>query len=168
MSTALPILLGVMALSTEVFLREALALDAWSPDLATAVILWLGCRRSWIQGAATAAAIGVLADAFAGSPLGLHMLHALLLFYAAAALGNQVRFQGFVGNGMLGLVGGFVSLFLLVVIARVFLGDTLLAARVGDLIVPRVVVVTFVVPPVFALLDRIDLVLSRRVEGDVL
>lgn len=168
MSTALPILLGVLALTTEVFVREAFALDAWSPDLTTAVILWLGCRRTWVHGAVTVAVIGALADGFAGSPLGLHMLHALLLFYAAAALGNQVRFQGVVGNALFGLVGGFVSLFLLVVVARVFLGDTLLAARVGDLLVPRVVVVTLVVPVAFAVLDRLDAVLARRDEGDVL
>ncbi len=168
MNTALPVLVGIGALMGELFVREAFALDAWSPDLLSAVVLWIGGRRSWIHGAVLAAALGAIADGFAGSPLGLHMLHAVLLFYAAAALGNQVRFQGVVGYGLLGLVGGFVSLFLLVVVARVFMGDTLLAARVGSLIVPRVVVVTLAVPFTFAFLDRIDTVLTRRIEGDVL
>lgn len=168
MTNALPILVGLAALMAQTFFREAFALDAWSPDLLTPVILWVGGRRSWTGGAVTAAILGALADGFAGAPLGLHMLHAILLFYAAAALGNQVRFQGFVGYGLLGLVGGFVSLFLLVVVARVFLGDTLLVARVGQLIVPRVVVVALAVPLVFSLLDRIDSGLATRHDGDVL
>ncbi len=168
MSNAFPVLVGVAALMIELFAREAFALDAWSPDLLAPVVLWLGGRRSWTAGAVTAAVLGAFADGFTGAPLGVHMLHSVLLFYAAAALGTQVRFQGVVGYGLLGLVGGFVSLFLLVVVARVFLGDTLLAARVGSLVVPRVVVVVVALPLVFWVLDRFDGVVSRRREGDIL
>jgi len=164
--TVLPLMVGVAALCMELFLREAFALDAWTPDLATAVVLWLGASRSWVRGASIAAVIGLLADGFAGSPVGLHMLHAQLVFHAAAALRNQVRFQGLVGWLILGLVGGFVSLFLLVLVARVFLSDTQLAARIGELIVPRVVVLALAVPPTFLFLDKLDALLTR--EGDVL
>ncbi len=168
MSNALPILAGLAAMWCQLFLREAFALDVWSPDLLTPVVLWLGGSRGWGRGAAVAALLGALADGFAGSPLGLHMLHALLVFHAAAALGTQVRFQGPVGWALLGVVGGFVSLFLLVLISRVFLGDTLLAGRIGSLLVPQVVVVALAVPPTFMVLDRLDSLLARRVEGDVL
>lgn len=168
MKLALPLLLGLLALCVEMFLREAFALDAWSPDFLAVLLLWLGTTRQWTEGAVVAATLGVLADGFAGSPLGLHLLHALFLFHAAALLGGQVRFHGLVGRCLLGVAGGVVSLFLLVALSRIFLGDTRLAARIGALLVPRVAVVAAATPLLFPLLDRLDLLLVRRPDTDVL
>ena len=81
MSVALALLAGLMGLCVDLFVREAWGLDAWSPDFMVLVILWLGTTRTWTQGAVIASMLGLVADGFAGSPAGLHMLHALLLFY---------------------------------------------------------------------------------------
>lgn len=167
MRYVLPLLLGLGLLCVELFVREALALDVWAPDLVTVLLLWLGTSRPWTEGAVTAALLGLLADGFAGSPLGLHMLHALLLFHAAGLIGNQVRFHGIVGWLLLGVLGGVVSLFLLVAISRIFLGDTTLAARIGALFLPRVTVVAVACPMVFPLLDRLDALLLRRADTDL-
>ena len=132
MNALLPMVYGLLALCGEVFLRPALGADAWAPDLMTPLLVWLGMNRSLTTGAIVAAALGLLADGFAGSPLGTHMLHALLLFYSSAILADQVRLQGVIGHVLMGLAGGFVGLFLLALISRLLLGDTVLAARIGD------------------------------------
>lgn len=168
MTLLLPLLFGLFALCAEVLLREAFAADAWAPDLLTVVLIWLGMNRSLVGGALIAAVLGVLADGFAGSPLGVHMLHGLLLFYASAILADQVRLQGLVGHVLMGLGGGFVGLFLLALISRLILGDTTLAARIGDLLVPRVAVVALAAPLLFPVLDRLDRLFSRRTDTDLL
>lgn len=168
MTILLPLVYGLLALCAEVLLRTAFAADTWAPDLLTVVLIWIGAHRSLVSGAITAATLGALADGFAGSPLGVHMLHALLLFYAAAILADQVRFHGVVGNILMGLAGGFVGLFLLALISRLLLGDTTLAARIGDLLVPRVAVVAIAAPMVFPALDRLDGLFTRRPDGDLL
>ena len=163
----LPLLLAVLALCGELFLREALALDRWAPDLFTVLILFLGTARG-LSVTPLVALLGALADGFAGSPLGLHMTHALLLYLAAALLASQVRFRGPLGNALLGVAGGFISLALLALLGRVFLGDTLLAARVADLLVPRVAVVAVAVPLAFPALERLDALVLRRVDLDAI
>lgn len=168
MTILLPLVYGLLALCAEVLLRTAFAADTWAPDLLTVVLIWIGAHRSLVGGAIVAAILGALADGFAGSPLGVHMLHALLLFYAAAILADQVRFHGVVGNVLMGLAGGFVGLFLLALISRLLLGDTTLAARIGDLLVPRVAVVAIAAPILFPILDRLDGLFTRRPDGDLL
>ncbi|MCB9541273.1 MAG: rod shape-determining protein MreD [bacterium] len=168
MTILLPLVYGLLALCAEVLLRTAFAADTWAPDLLTVVLIWIGAHRSLVGGAIVAAILGALADGFAGSPLGVHMLHALLLFYAAAILADQVRFHGVVGNVLMGLAGGFVGLFLLALISRLLLGDTTLAARIGDLLVPRVAVVAIAAPILFPVLDRLDGLFTRRPDGDLL
>lgn len=168
MNIALPLALGVLALCAEVLLRTAFAADTWAPDLLTVVLIWVGIHRSLTTGPIIAAALGALADGFAGSPLGVHMLHALLLYYSAAILADQVRLHGFVGHVLMGLAGGFIGLFLLAVISRLILGDAALAARIGELIVPRVTVVAVAAPILFPILDRLDGLFARRPEGDLL
>ena len=163
----LPILLGVVALAVELFLREAFALDRWAPDLFTVLILFLGTARG-PSVAPVVALLGAVADGFAGSPLGLHMTHALLLYYAAALLANQVRFQGVFGNALLGVAGGFLSLALLALLARLFLGETQLSARVGELVVPRMTVVALMVPLAFPILERLDGLVVRRADLDAI
>ncbi|MCA9537471.1 MAG: rod shape-determining protein MreD [Myxococcales bacterium] len=166
MSVALPLLLGFAMLCAEVFLREALAADAWAPDLLTVTLVWLGAHRPAASGAWIAALLGVMADGFAGSPLGVHALHAVLLYGAAAILARQVRLHGLIGNLLLGLGGGFVGLFLLALICRVALGDTTLAARIGALLVPRVMVVALAAPLLLPLFSRLDALLVRRPDAD--
>lgn len=168
MNVLLPLIFGLLALCGEVFLRPALGADAWAPDLMTPLLVWLGMNRSLTTGAVIAAGLGLLADGFAGSPLGTHMLHALLLFYSSAILADQVRLQGVIGHMLMGLAGGFIGLFLLALISRLLLGDTVLAARIGELLVPRVAVATLAAPLMFPVLDRIDALLARRVEGDLI
>lgn len=168
MKLLLPIGAGLFALCLDLFLRTALDLDAWSPDLLVVIILWLGTARSWIEGALVSAFLGALADGFAGSPLGLHMLHAVLLFYMSRSVANRVLFQGFPGRMLLGLAGGLTSLAVLALISRIFLGDTPLSARLGSLVVPRVLIAVIAVPLVFPVMDRIETLFVRRKESDLL
>lgn len=167
MSLLLPLVLGLAALCGELFLREALSLDAWAPDLLTVLVIYIGTHRGG-AGVGVVAVLGALADGFKGSPLGLHMLHGLLLFYAAAALANQVRFRGLLGNLLLGALGGVLSLFLLALLSRVFLSGTPLAARIGALIVPQVTLTALLLPLAFPVIDRLEGLLIRRPESDVL
>jgi len=69
---------------------------------------------------------------------------------------------------VVGLAGGFVGLFLLALISRVILGDSTLASRIGDLLVPRVAVVALAAPLVLPILDRIDSLFDSRPDGDLL
>lgn len=168
MSFALAYIAGLVALCGDLFVREALALDAWSPDLAAVVLLWLGTTRTWTQGAIIAALLGMVADAFAGSPLGMHMVHALLLFYLSRGIANRVLFQGFLGRLLLGLVGGLASLFILALVSRVLLVDARLAVRITHLILPRILVVVIAVPIVFPVMNRLEALFVRKPERDLM
>lgn len=162
------VVLGLLALCLDLFVREAWALDAFTPNLLVVLLLWLGTSRGWTEGALLAAVLGLLHDGFAGSPVGTHVLHAVLLFYLSRALASRVRFQGFLGRVPLGVIGALASLFLMVVIGRLFLGDTALPARIVELLFPRLVAVLIAVPLVFPLLDRIENLVVRRPDSDFL
>mgnify|MGYP002629629195 CR=1 FL=1 len=167
MSILLPILLGLLALCAELFVREALALDSWAPEFLVVLLLFLGTHRGG-RAVGIAALLGALADGFKGSPLGLHMLHAVLLTYGAAALANQVRFRGILGNLLLGALGGVLSLFLLALLSRVFLSGTPLGVRIGALIVPQVTLNALLVPLAFPVLEKLEGLLIGRKDSDVL
>lgn len=166
MSALLPFALGLLCLLLQELLGEAFALDMWTPDLLSVVILWLGIHRGLsAQAAVIAALLGLLADGFALSPVGLHALHALLLFHLAALIGGQARFTGLAGRLLLGGLGGLASVALLAGLGRVFLGDTLLAERLGQLLFARVALILLTAPILFALLDRLDRALVHSREG---
>lgn len=167
MSALVPLVFGLLALLAQQFFAEALALDIWTPDLLTVVLLWIGIHRGPAAGAAVTVAItGLLADGFAASPAGLHMLHALLLFYLAALLGGRVRFHGLPGRLLLGVAGGLASVGILAGLARVFLPDTALGDRIGQLLLARVGIVVACMPLAFPLLDRLDSALVRTPDSD--
>jgi rod shape-determining protein MreD len=169
MRTLLPFLFGLGALCTNQFLAVAFGLDAWNPDLLALVIIWLGTSRGLRPGSAiTAAILGMLADGFAGSPLGLHMLQSVLLLYVSIALATRVRFQGVFGWTLLGAIGALANLVILVVIGRLFLGGTLLGERIGTLLLPRVGAVVLCAPIVLPVLSRLDEFITRRPERDVI
>lgn len=167
MSTLVPLLFGLAALLLQQFLAEAIALDVWTPDLLTVVLLWIGIARGPVAGAAITVAItGLLADGFAASPAGLHMLHALMLYYLAALLGSRVRFHGLAGRLMLGVLGGLASVGILAGLARVFMPETALADRLGQLLLARVALVVACTPLAFPILDRLDSALVRTPDND--
>lgn len=169
MRAGLTLLAGLLALVGQQFIATVFALEAWTPDLLSVLFLWLGVSRP--LGAATVsqvALLGLLADGFAGSPLGLHLLHGLALYGLAFGLGNRVRFQGLVGSGLLGGLGGIASVALVAGLARLFFHDTLLADRITALLVPRVVVVALGVVVCFPILSRLDDLSGRRPDGDTL
>ena len=168
MSVLLASVAGLFALCGDLFLREAAALDVDSPDFLVIVIMWMGTTRTWTQGAIIAAVLGLFADGFAGSPLGMHMLHALFLFYLSTATSTRVLFQGFIGRLLLGLLGGIASLFLLVLLSRLVLAEATLALRISHLIVPRVVVVVVFVPIGFPIMDRLEALFVRQPDRDLL
>jgi rod shape-determining protein MreD len=168
MSFLLALLAGLVALCGDLFVREAFSTETWSPDFFVVVVLWLGTTRSWTEGAVIAGVLGVAADGFASSPLGMHMLHGLLLFYLSRAISSRVLFQGFLGRLLLGLVGGLASVFLLAAISRLLLGDTRLAVRVTQLILPRIAVVVAIVPLAFPVLDRLEALFVRQPERDLM
>ena len=168
MRLLMPLLLGLLALCAELFLREAFSLEAWAPDFVAVLILWLGARYSLIVGAMTAAMLGIMADGFSGSPLGLHMLQCVLVFHAAALISMQIRFQGPMGLFLFGVAGGILNVVVLVVIGRIFLGETVLADRVAQLMVPRTVVVVLCVPLAFPILDLLESLVIRHPETDSL
>ncbi|MCA9528370.1 MAG: hypothetical protein KC549_18930, partial [Myxococcales bacterium] len=56
------------------------------------------------------------------------------------------------------------SLFLLVAICRIFLGETAIGARVGSLVLPRTVLLMLVMPIAYPILDRLDAFASKRRE----
>ena len=164
----LPLLFGIGALCASQFLAVAFGLDAWNPDLLALVIIWLGTARGLQPSSAVIAAVlGMLADGFSGSPLGLHMLQNVLLLYVTIGLGNRVRFQGIFGWTLLGVVGALSNLVILVVLGRLFLSGTLFGERVGDLLLPRVGAVVLCAPIVFPLLFRLDGLVTKRPEGDI-
>ncbi len=162
-------LLGLAALSAQQFLSVVFALDAFTPDVLTVLLLWLGVSRPVSASTATMVALlGLLADGFAGSPLGLHLLHGVAVYALGVGLGNRVHFQGIVGNALLGGVGGIASVALIAGLSRLFFNGTLLATRVTALMVPRVIVVLVGVIVLFPLLARLDEMVGRRPEGETL
>lgn len=163
----LPILIALLLLSLELFLREAFLLDCWAPDLVSLLILWLGMARSLESGPFQAMFIGLLTDGFRGSFIGLHMLYAVLLFYVSALTARRVRLQGFFGHLLIGLFGGLISLLLAVLVTRVFGGNALLAERFGNLLVPRIVLSILSAPLLFPLFGLCDWFTEKKMDSDV-
>ena len=163
----LPILMSLALLSLELFLREAFLIDSWAPDLVSLLILWLGMVRSLESGPVQALLIGLLADAFGGSSVGLHMLYAVLLFYVSAVTARRVRFQGFFGHLLIGLFGGFLALLLAFLVSRLFGGNALLTERLGDLLVPRIVMSVIAAPLLLPLFGLIDKFTEKKIDSEV-
>lgn len=168
MKTIVALLLGLFTLSFDLFCREAWALDAWAPEITTVFVLWLGTTRQGMSGPILAALLGLLQDGINTAPAGLYMLHDLLVFYLARGLAERVAFRGFLGRLMMGGLGGLVSLMVMALISKIFLGDTALNSRVGALLVPRVTLILLTLPLLFPIFGWVQSLASRRVESDLL
>ena len=151
---------GLVALVFELFVREVWGLDSWSPDFMTVLVLWWGLGPARRGGAISVGMLGLLADGFAGAPVGVHPLHASILYGVARLIADRVEVQGFFGRVLIGLAGGLASALVLVLIGRTLFGDTALPQRVGQLFVPRVLVTVVLVPVVFPLLGRLQTLAS--------
>lgn len=156
MSVIVPLVLALLLLCLQTFTSVAFGLDAWTPNFVLVLVVYLGTARNWTVGAMLCAAVGLLADGFTSSPVGVHMLHSILTFYGIAWLSVRVRFTGLLGRALLGLISGIFSLALFAAIGRIFLGDTQLAARIGALFLPRVVLMILLIPLLMPLLERVD------------
>lgn len=168
MRIIVPVLLGLLALCAELFAREAFALTRWSPDFAQVVVLWLAVTRGWsISGCVAAGLVGLLADGFVGSPVGVHMLQALVLVLIAGLFADRLRVRGLPGRLLVAAAGSVLGLLALVLICRIFLGDTSIGARVGDVLLPRTLTLMVCVPLAFPFLDRLDALVSQRREADL-
>jgi rod shape-determining protein MreD len=166
MSALLPLIVGLVALTAEVFCREAFALDGWAPDFFTVLVLWLASARRSVVGPLVACLLGLCADGLAGSPLGFFALNGLLVYYAALLLATKVRFQGFVGHLLLGAIGGVLALLILTLSSRVLLMGSLIGDRIGDLFGARVLLITVCCPPAFFIMNKLDGWLLKRPEVD--
>jgi rod shape-determining protein MreD len=168
MGAVIALVTGLSLTLFTAFLQALTGVDVWTPDLVVAVVLWLGITREPSEGALTAVLLGILSDGFAGSPLGFHMLHAVLLFYVVRTMATRVRFHGVVGHVILAALGGGLSLLLLLLLARLFLAGTPLHLRVMTLAMPRLLLTTLTVPVLFAVLGRIETALVRTAVKDTL
>lgn len=169
MKAFMPVIAGLFALCFELFCRQAFNLTHWAPDLVTVVLIWLGVTQGWTVGAVISAAIiGLLNDGFIGSPAGVHMMHAVVVVLLGGTVSERVRTQSWVGRAMLGLIGGVLSLLILVAVCRVLIDGSGFGARLGDLFIPRTCGVIVGSLIVFPVLDRLARVGKRRPETDVI
>ncbi|MBU0553761.1 hypothetical protein KKF91_11140 [Myxococcota bacterium] len=168
MRLLLPLFVAAGLLSTQVFAREAFELSAWTPDLLTPLLLWLGVSRPGLSGPLIAALLGAAVDAVSGSPLGFHILHHLVLYAVVFSLGARVKFGGLLGYTLEGVFGALLSLLILALISRALIQNPQLSPRLGALLLPKLVIVTLTTPLIVPLLDQIDGLLKRRPDGDLL
>jgi hypothetical protein len=78
----------------------AISLSLWVP-----LVVWLGLEAGLVEGAAAAAAVGVVADAAAGGPMGLHTFLCVACFLASRAAAPTLGSRGAVGFAALAFAG---------------------------------------------------------------
>ncbi len=164
----LSLLLGFLALCTQLFLQETFALDSWSPNLLVVFLVWLGIQHPSSQSLLLAAILGLLMDGFAASPLGFYMLHSLLIYLAALSLNQRLSFQSFFSSAFLGLAAGLMSLFLFGVLSRIFLDNPLLSQHLSRQLLPHLLLIILCTILGFPLLNRFDTLSSPRADREFL
>ncbi len=158
------LIIGLLALLSEAFLRSAFAADAWTPPFLILFMVWLGSRGAMYQAVLLAVILGLLADGFAGAPVGIYPLQSLFVVYASSFFTERIQLRGMLHSSLLGFLGGIAALLTLGMLGRGLLGEAQLGSRISDLLVPLTVMTATLAPPMFAVLDRWDGRGSRAVQ----
>lgn len=164
----LTILLVYVLLAVESPLLYQLQLSYYAPDFALLVVLYLGMTWTTARGVAAAIVIGLLKDGFAlGSPVGMYMHIAVVLFLLSHAVARQLNlrpvglsvFAAFVAS----LLSSLLFLLLTLVFDRSFEQYGLIVKMMG----PQGLVTAPFAPLVFLLLERLDRMTLRRRSGSI-
>ena len=160
-------LLGLSALLIEVLLREAFALDLWSPPLFARFVLWMAVSQKRIEGLLIVVGLGLVADGLSGGPAGAQGFTALVLILLLPLLASRLELKRGFGALMFGVVGALVSLLLMAVLSRET-GSAEVASRMGEVFVPHLLTLAIGAPVFFPLLERLSKGQLKAADVDVL
>ena len=99
--TLLVVLLALVLLALGASLSHLLGGGAFSLSLWVPLLVWMGLEAGLVEGAAAAVAVGVVADAAAGGPMGLLAFLSVACFLAVRAAAATVGSRGAVGFALL-------------------------------------------------------------------
>lgn len=167
MSHLVTFIIGLAALSFEVFFRTAFGLDLWSPPLFIIFVLWIAASQNTVAGLLIVTSLGLVADGLSSGPAGAQGLTALVLILLLPLLASRLQLRRGFGALVFGIVGALVSLLLNAVVSRET-GSAEVAARMGELFVPHLLTLAVGAPLLFPLFDRLSKGQLHAADVDIL
>ena len=167
MRNATVLLVSFLLLAFESPLLGRVRAEAFAPDLALAVVLYVGLTSRFESGLVLALMIGLLKDAFAlGTPIGMHMELLAIAFLVTYRLSRRLALRSTLGVVLLTFFFSLGCGVLELVLALVFDRDFGTGARGAELMLkamlPQALFTAPFGPVVFWLLDRLDRFVMRQ------
>ena len=161
------LLVAFLLLAFESPLLGRIQAEAFAPDLALVVVLYVGLTSRFEAGLVLALSLGVLKDAFAlGSPIGMHMEILVIAFLITFRLSRRLALRSPLGVVLLTIVFSLGCGILELVLSLVFDRDFGVGARDAELILkamlPQALLTAPFGPILFWLFGRLDRFITRQ------
>jgi rod shape-determining protein MreD len=155
-------------LALESPLLYQLSLSFYAPDLGLITILYLGMTWGTVPGVLAALAVGLLKDGFAlGSPIGLYMHIAVVLFLGTRAIAAHLNLRPVVVSVFAAFVASLASSLLFLLLTLVFDRSFENYALIFRMMGPQALVTAPFAPILFLLFERVDRLTVRRRSGSI-
>ncbi|MCB9596800.1 MAG: hypothetical protein H6719_29020 [Sandaracinaceae bacterium] len=170
MRTASFVLLGFSLLVVQAALGVLVPLGDWAPNLILPIVIYLGVANDVhvVRGAMLSFALGYLLDSFCGSPMGLSTFVMVASFLIARGAGLNLFMRGPALQGLTTFVFGLIAGGCVLALRAIFepqapfpLND---ATQTILGLVAGAGTTALAGPPIFALVRRLDALVTRRRE----
>ena len=160
-------LVAFMLLAMESPLLGRIQAEAFAPDIALIVVLYVGLTSRFEAGILLALLLGWLKDGFAlGSPVGMHMEILTIAFLVTYRLSRRLALRSPLGVALLTIVFSLGCGVLELILSLVFERDFGVGARDSQLMLkamlPQALLTAPFGPMLFWLLGRVDRFITRQ------
>ena len=160
-------LVAFMLLAMESPLLGRIQAEAFAPDIALIVVLYVGLTSRFEAGILLALLLGLLKDGFAlGSPVGMHMEILTIAFLVTYRLSRRLALRSPLGVALLTIVFSLGCGVLELILSLVFERDFGVGARDSQLMLkamlPQALLTAPFGPMLFWLLGRVDRFITRQ------
>ncbi len=129
----------------------------WIPDLALPFVLYLGLQEGGLaRGAAIAFVLGYFQDALGGSPIGMHPLAAVIVFFAARIARLRLLLDGPLFHAVVALAAATLGAVVIVALRAIFESAAPSLGVALRLAGPRILTTAAAAPALVAVVRAID------------
>jgi rod shape-determining protein MreD len=161
------LLLAFLLLALESPLLHAAGAVRYAPDLALITVVYLGLSSPLGGGMATVLGVGLLRDAFTtGTPVGLFMEIAVIIFLICQRLARRLVVRGALGSmvvvAVFSVVSAILEILLSLLFVRTFTQGTSGPGAILLAMIPQALVTAPFAALLFWLFDRVDGLVTRK------